>query len=427
MSQPSRLARRAPALRHRNFRLFLGTQAVSLVGTWMQTLGQAWLILVLTGDPFVLGLATAVQGLPILAFALVGGVLADRVPKRRLLVTTQAAMLVLALILGLLCLAGAVVAWHVLLLAFALGCVNAIDMPTRQAFVLEMVGPDGVASAVGLNSTAYNAARLIGPAIAGLVIGAATAGMGSPIRGLGVAFVANALSYGAVLLGLLMMREDELFRLERGALARGPGAIAREIGEGLAYVRGAKPVLAALVVPGSIAMVAVNFNVLVPVLARQDLGLDAGGLGLLMAAVGVGALIAALRIGIGGQAGPTALVGGALVLGCAMVLTGIVTVPGLTVALLCVAGAGAVSMRTAANTSIQLATPPLLRGRVMSLFSVVFEGSSPLGGLIAGAIAGAFGGRTAFIVVGVVAVVLALLGAPVLSRVVTGGSSSRTA
>ncbi|MDO8484676.1 MAG: MFS transporter [Candidatus Limnocylindrales bacterium] len=424
MSQSSRLARRAPAFRHRNFRLFLGAQAVSLIGTWMQTLGQAWLILALTSDPFMLGLATAAQGLPIVGFALVGGVIADRVSKRRLLVMTQSSMLLLALVLGLLCLTGAVAVWHVLLLAFALGCVNAIDMPARQAFVVEMVGPDGVASAVGLSSTAYNAARLIGPAIAGLVIGVATAEMGSPIRGTGAAFVINALSYAAVLLGLLMLREEELFPLERKAAARGVWAVVHEIGEGLAYVRGTKPVLAALVVPGLISTVAVNFNVLVPVLARQELALDAGGLGLLLAAVGVGALIAALRIGIGGRAGPRALIGGAVVLGVALVLTGIFPWLALTIAFLSAAGAGAVSMRTAANTSIQLATPPLLRGRVMSLFSIVFEGSSPMGGLIAGAIAGAFGVRVAFIVAGVAAVLLAVLGAPLLSRVVPAGSSS---
>lgn len=382
----------------------------------MQTLGQAWLVLVLTQDPFMLGLVTAVQGLPIVGFALVGGVIADRASKRQVLGFTQTMMLLLALALGILCLTGVVAIWQVVLLAFALGCINAIDMPARQAFVLELVGPDAVASGVGLNSAVYNAARLIGPAIAGLIIGVATTGLGNPIRGTGVAFVLNAVSYVFVLLGLLAMREGELFHPERRAAARGVHAVAREIGEGLGYVRRARPVLVTLLIPGAIATLAVNFNVLVPVLAREEFALDAAGLGVLMAAVGVGALVASLRIGVGGTAGPHVLIGGAAILGLAEVLLGISGSPAMAIACLFAAGLGAVSMRTAANTTIQLATPSHLRGRVMSIFAIIFEGSSPLGGLIVGAVAGTFGGRPAFVLTGLAAVALIVLGAPALAR-----------
>ena len=415
MSQPGRLARRAPALQYRNFRLFMAGQVISQIGTQVQTLGQAWLVLVLTSDPFVLGLAVAIQGVPIAAFALIGGAIADRVSKRRLIVVTQSAQLVLALVLGLLCLTGTVEVWHVLVLAFALGCVNAVDMPTRQSFVVEMVGPDGVASAVGLGSSSYNTARLVGPAIAGLVIGAATAGMGSAVRGTGVAFVINAVSFGAVVLGLLWMRDAELFVIARPAASRGLGAVAREIGVGLAHVRDSKPVLVSLLAGGLISTVATNFNVLVPVLAREELRLDAGGLGLMMSAVGIGALVAALRVGIGGRAGPGAIVGGSLVLGVALVMTGALTPPWVVLALFA-AGAGSTSMRTAVNTSVQLATPAALRGRVMSVFAIVFEGSSPIGGILAGALAATLGGAGAFVVTGVAAVLLAVAVVPLLAR-----------
>jgi MFS family permease len=415
VSEPGRVGRRAPALRYRNFRLFLAGQVVSQIGTQVQALGQAWLVLVLTSDPFILGLATAIQGVPIAAFALLGGAIADRVSKRRLIVVTQSAQLILALVLGLLCLTESVEVWHVLGLAFVLGCVNAIDMPARQSFVVEMVGPDGVASAVGLGSSSYNTARLVGPAIAGLVIGVATTGMGDAVRGTGVAFVINAVSFGAVVLGLLLMRDVELFAIARPAASRGLAAVAREIGVGLAHVRDSRLVLVSLLAGGLISTVATNFTVLVPVLAREELGLDAGGLGLLMSAVGLGALVAALRVGMGGRAGPDAIVGGTLVLALALVFAGVLGPP-LVVAALFAAGFGSTSMRTAVNTSVQLATPAALRGRVMSVFAIVFEGSSPIGGVLSGALAATLGGAVSFVVTGVAALGLAAAAAPLLGR-----------
>ena len=408
-------APRAAALRSRNFRLFLVGQTISQTGTWVQIVGQAWLILVMTNDPFVLGVATAAQGLPIAALGLLGGVITDRVSKRRLIVVTQTAMLLLALALGLLCLTGTVAVWHVLVLAVALGCVNAVDMPARQAFIVEMVGPSAVASAVGLGSAAYNAARLIGPAIGGLVIGVATARTGSAVEGTGVTFVVNAASFGAVVLGLLWMREAELFPTPRSAAARGLRAVVRDIGEGLAHVRNSKPVLGALVTGGLVATVAMNFTVLVPVLAHVDLGLDAGGLGLLLSSVGIGALVAALSIGIAGRAGLQAILGGTVLLGIALVVTGIAGLPLIIVSLF-LAGAGSTWLRTAVNTSVQLATPAPLRGRVMSVFTIVFEGSSPVGGILAGALAALLGGRLSFVVTGAAAIVIGALAAPLLVR-----------
>jgi MFS family permease len=390
---------------------------VSLVGTWIQTLGQAWLVLVMTSDPLMLGLVTAAQGLPIVGLGLFGGVIADRAPKRTVIFVCQSTMLVLAALLAALCLSGAIEVWHVVALAFALGVVNAIDMPARQAFVVEMVGPADTASAVGLHSSAYSGARLVGPAVAGVIIAAATSWLGDGVRASGIAFAVNAASYLFVLAAIVAIRERELFVTERPQVPRGIRAAVGQIADGLAYLRGARPVLATLVVPGLIATIAVNFGVLVPVLAVEEFGMDPAGLGFLLAAAGVGGLLSALRIGLGGRAGPRVLIAGAVVLGVAEVATGLFAVPLASGVALFFAGAGAVAMRTAANTNIQLATPPHLRGRVMSVFSIVFEGSSPMGGLLAGAVAASLGGRLAFVATGVAAVLLAILGASAVARI----------
>lgn len=403
----------APALRHRNFRLFVLTQAVSLVGTHMQNLGQAWLLLALTGDPVVLGLAAAAQGLPVALLSLPGGVVVDRLPRRGVVIGTQAAMLGLALLLGALTLGDHVEAWHVVVLALLVGCVSALDMPARQAFVVEMVGPEDVASAVGLNSAVYNAARLAGPAVAGIAIAALTAATGDAVRASGVAFLANAASFGAVLAGLLLMREGDLRAAPRPGGPRTLRAVTREMGEGLAWLRVSAPVRTALLVPGAVAMIGANFAVLVPVFAKEQ-GLGADGLGLLLSMVGLGALVAALRIGLRGRAGGTALLGGALALGVAdlgLGAGGLLGVVLLAPLLLFAAGAGTSAMRTAANAIVQVETPAHLRGRVGGLFAIVFEGASPMGGLLAGGLAAALGGAGAFAVSGLAVVALALAGA----------------
>jgi len=405
--------RRPPALAHFNFRVYLLTQGTSVVGTWMQTLGQAWLVLQLSGDPFVLGLVVACQGIPVAVFGLFGGVVADRMDKRRLIVITQALMLLLALGLGVLTISGLVEIWHVVVFALAVGTVFAIDMPARQAFVSEMVGPSDVASAVALNSTVYSAGRLVGPAVAGVVIAATSAAFGSQVQGTGVAFLVNAASYGAVILGMLLMRASELIDVERAASARTVGAIARQIGEGLRFVKASPAMLATLLIPGAIAIVAVNFGVYVPVMAKEA-GLDASGLGLMLAAPGLGALLSAMRIGFGGRAGPRLLVGGAALLGATEVVVGLVSLPGLVLVMLFLAGAGATAMRASTNTMLQLGTPSSLRGRVMSLFTIVFEGMSPAGGLLAGALAAAVGGRAALGIAGAIALALAGLAGFVL-------------
>ena len=308
--------------------------------------------------------------------------------------------------------------WHVAVLAFLLGTVNAIEIPVRQSFLLEMVGPDLISSAVGLNSASYQGGRLVGPAIAGALIGVTTIVMGGPVAGTGVAFAINAVSFAVVVLGYLSMRKTELIPVPRRApVVGGPRAVLHQIHEGIDVVRHDRPVLVTMLVPGLISTLAINFGVLIPVLAIHE-GLDSSGLGILMAINGVGALLAAVRIGLGGRHDPSRITGnlirGSLVLGTTLVLAGITTEAGLplplTAALLFLAGAGAVMMRTATNTSIQLATTPEARGRVMALFALVFEGISPMGAAPIGAVASAFGGPAAFIACGTSAIVLVLLG-----------------
>src|ERR1035437_10144188 len=275
------------ALKHRNFRLFFFGQLVSVSGTWMQTLAQGWLLGTLVGwDQAVvyIGLLGAVQFLPVLVFGLFGGIIADIWPKRRTVIATQVAAGLLALTLGGLDYFHVVAVWHIFVLAFLLGIVNAVDMPTRQSFVVEMVGRDDVANAVALNSAVFNGARIVGPAIAGILIA---------VLGTALCFVLNGLSYGAVVISLLAMRDGDLMPADRLAVPRSLAAIRENLGEGLRYVWHTPVVLLAITVIGFVSMFGMNFNVVLPVMAARVLNVGSNGYGLLFASMGAGALIAA--------------------------------------------------------------------------------------------------------------------------------------
>lgn len=386
------------AFRHRNYRLFYAGQAISLVGTWMQSVAQAWLVLTLTNDPFWLGVVSAAQFAPVVLFGLFGGLVADALPKRRALVVVQAAMMVLALLLWLLTATGAVTVTAVLVLALGLGVANAVDMPVRQSFVVEMVGRDDVANAVALNSAMFNGARVLGPAVAGLVIGAA---------GIAPAFLINGLSFLAVIGGLLRMRDEELVPVRLAERPRTMAQVRSALAEGLRYVRRTPPVLLATVVVGFVSTVAMNFQVIVPAFARSVLGVGAEGFGFLMAASGVGSVLAALGLAFG-RPRPSVLLGGAVVLGAAQVaLAGTTSYP-VAALLLFLAGAGGIAMAATANTTIQLAVPDGLRGRVMSVYTTVFAGSAPVGGLFVGSLASAAGIQAAVLVGGLLGVGVAV-------------------
>jgi MFS family permease len=378
------LANGGRAFRHRNYRLFFGGQLVSLVGTWMQQVAQAWLVLDLTNDPFVLGLVTALAFLPVLVLGLFGGLIADALPKRQTLMVTQAIQMTLAFVLFGLTVTDTVQVWQILVLATILGITNAVDMPTRQAFTVEMVGREDVPNAVALNSAIFNGARIVGPAIAGLTIGA-FGGDVSP------AFFLNGLSFLAVIIAYAAMRKDEL--VHSGEYAR-PHSV-REVGsslvEGLRYVRRSDLVLLATVTVGIVALFAMNFGVVIPTLAREVLDTDATGFGFLMAATGIGSLVAALGIAFSGRSQPVIIPVGAIVLGVALLVTSVVNLYPVALVTMTVVGFGAIAMAATANTTIQLAVPDELRGRVISVYTTVFVGSTPIGGLFMGWVASAFG------------------------------------
>jgi MFS family permease len=382
---PRRVAntRALTAFRHRNYRLFFGGQAISLVGSWMQQVAQAWLVLTVTdGDPLWLGVVAAAQFLPVMVLGLFAGILADVLPKRQTLLAVQVVMMVLAAVLAILTATGLVQVWMIVLLAVLLGCANAVDMPVRQSFAYEMVGRRDVGNAVALNSAMFNGARVVGPAIAGLTIG---------VFGIATAFAINAASFLAVIVGLSLMRDSEL-RLPR--LVPRPRSV-REVfvhlAEGLRFVRTTPVVLLSVTVVGLVATVGMNFTVLIPPLAANVLHSDATGYGFLMTASGLGALGAAVALVIGGRPHPVRIAGGALVLGIASVLLSVSTSYPLSLALMIPIGAGGITMAATANATIQLSVPDGLRGRVMSVYTTVFAGSVPIGGLAAGALASAVG------------------------------------
>ena len=390
--------------RHRNYRLFWGGQLVSLAGTWMQSIAQAWLITELTPDPVWLGVVAAAQFTPVLILGLFGGVIADVLPKRQLLIATQAALMGLAALQALLVATGAMTIPLLMLLAVLLGSVNAIDMPVRQSFFSEMVPVDEVGRAVAFNSAMFNGARVIGPAIGGVLIG---------VIGVAGCFAVNALSFLAVLIALLLMREVELHPAPRGARPHSIRAVATSLAEGLSYVRSTPIVALCVFIIGVISGVAMNFNVIIPPLARLTLQIGAPGLGALMAAVGFGSLTGALTVAALREPRRSMIVIGGALLGVFSVAAGaaassdsVLAVP-LTALALFGAGFGAISMAATANASIQTTTPPALRGRVMSVYTTVFAGSTPIGGLATGAVVAALGATGALGVAGALAVAAA--------------------
>ncbi len=387
------------AFHHRNYRLFFAGQLVSLIGTWMQQVAQAWLVLQLTGDPFWLGVVATAQFLPVIVLGLFAGVAADALPKRKVLIAAQVAMMVLAFALAALVITGVVEVWMIVLLALLLGVVNAVDMPARQSFAVELVGRDHVGNAVALNSAMFNGARVLGPAAAGLSIAA---------FGLAAAFLINGLSFVAVIVGLWMINEHELAVTTRIDRPTTPRAVVVNLVEGLEYVRRTPVVLLAVTVVGVVATVGMNWSVLLPAFAQDDLASDAAGFGFLMAASGIGSLLASLRLVMGGRPRPSRLATGALILGVATVALAVSRVFPISIGLMVVVGFGAILMAATGNTTIQLAVPDQLRGRVMSVYTTVFSASVPLGGIAFGALASNFGSSLAIGVGGVLTFIVGL-------------------
>ena len=383
------------ALRHRNFRLFFIGQFISLIGTWMQRIAQAWLVLNITHSPFLLGLVGALQWLPVLFLSLVGGVIADRVSKRSMLVVTQSAQMVQAFVLGALVLTGTIQYWHVVVLACALGFTSAFDIPTRQAFVFEMVEGEDTMNAIAMNSTIFNGARLFGPAIAGVAIGT---------LGMGWAFLANGISFIAVIIALLMMNVRPVEPITSAG-------IFEHLQEGVAYLMRTPAALQVVALVALMSVFAMNFNVLVPVLAKDVLHQDAAGFGFLTSAQGIGALAGALGIAWISHLGPrpSLLLGGAGALALSSLLLADARHFAVAAVLLAIAGGSMVAFTATANTSLQLSAPDHLRGRVMSMYAIVMGGMTPAGALVAGALAQFWGAPGAFGIGGLVGILSVLM------------------
>jgi MFS family permease len=389
----------------RNYRIYASANLLSLTGTWMQRIGQDWLVLQLSDDSGVaLGLITALQFGPSLVLSLYGGVLADRYDKRRLLIITQAVMGVLALVLGILVAAGAVALWHVFVLAAGLGAVSAIDAPVRQAFVSELVGPNLLANAVGLNSTIFNGARLVGPALAGLLIGAAS-GNTAP------AFFVNAASFAFTIAALAGMRAAELRRSPPVARARG------QLREGLAYTWAHPDLVLAMALALVVGTFGFNYQVTIALMAREQFDLGAEAFGLLSTFFAVGSLTGAL-LSTRRSARPRQrfLVLSAVAFGVLTVVAGLM--PGYLsfAAMLVPTGAAALIFSVANNSFVQLGADPQMRGRVMALYFMCFMGGTPVGAPLIGWIAEHLGPPWGLILGGAVCVVAGIVAGLVLAR-----------
>ncbi len=380
----------------RNYRLYWSGQVVSLIGTWMQQVSLPWLVLELGGTPLQLGFVAVLQFGPAMFLAPFGGVFADRVDKRRALIASQVAACGQAFTLFLLTATGVVEIPMVFAMAFVLGLVNAVDMPMRQALAADLVPRHLLANAIALNSMAFNSARVVGPALAGVIIAAGTAVTGSVIAGVAINLAINTLTYSGVLTGLLRMDPSQIRRHEQPT--KHPPVL-DSLREGVRYAVRTPLVLWCLVLLGGIAAFGFNFQILLPLYARGVLGLDAGGYGALFAALGVGSLTGSLTLAFMRQrrAIPLMFVGGVIFF---MLLVAIGLSRNVWVVGAAVMGAGFASMLmiNTINATVQANVADALRGRVMSLYVTVFAGSAPLGGLFAGAVAEAWGTPVAFLV-----------------------------
>jgi MFS family permease len=385
------------SLSERNYRLFASGQIVSNIGTWMQRVAQDWLVLELSArSPMALGIATALQFAPTLVLSAWAGMLADRMDKRKLEIVVQTGMGLSALGLGLLVVTDSAALWQVYLMCFLLGCFAAIDQPVRQSFVMEMVGKPQLSNAVALNSMTFNLARIVGPAIAGVLIN---------VIGTGWVFLLNAGTFAAVIASLIMMDPAKLYRGPKAPRKRG------QLIEGVRYVRGRPDILMVLVLIFCVSTFAMNFQVTLANVAANVFHRSATGYGLLTTLIAVGTLFGATlaaRRSAKGRPTRRMLLGGALVFG--LLEAGLTFMPTyLTFGLMLIpVGAVMLTFTVTANSSVQLATSPEMRGRVMGLYMLVFLGGNPIAGPFTGWLAETFGGRSPFLVGGGIAVSAAL-------------------
>jgi MFS family permease len=376
------------AVRHRNFRLYWIGQIVSLVGTWMQSVSQPWLVLLLGGSPIQLGAVLALQFAPALALAPLGGVIADRVDKRRLLLVTESVAALQAGVLFVLTFTGLIQIWEIMVLALALGFVNALDLPVRQSLAAELVPREDLMNAIALNSTSFSLARVIGPAVAGVTLA---------LYGPAFNFAINAVSYLGVLIALVRMDPAAMQPIERPEQRP---SVRASLAEGVRYAVRTPTVLWPLVLLGGIGMFGMNFQTLLPLFARFTLQLDADGFGALFAAMGLGALIGSLALAFIGSRRPLVgmILGGGISFAIFEAGLGLSRTPLTAFPVIVIVGLSSMLMINTINITVQRSVPNALRGRVMALYVTVFAGSTPIGGLFAGTVAQAWGPPAGFLV-----------------------------
>ncbi|MDQ1037022.1 MFS family permease [Streptomyces sp. V3I8] len=401
-SDPKTRSSMFSSLRIRNYRLFFMGQVVSNTGTWMQRIAQDWLVLSLTGSSAAVGFTTALQFLPMLLFGLYGGVLVDRLPKRPTLLATQTAMGLTGLALAFLTLSGHVQVWHVYVAAFAVGLATVVDNPARQSFVAEMVGPGQLQNAVSLNSANFQSARLVGPAVAGVLI----TGVGT-----GWAFLLNGLSFVAPIVGLLLMRSGEINQVER--TPRGKG----QLREGLRYVAGRPELIWPIVLVGFIGTFGFNFPVWLSAYADDVFHAGAGAYSLFNTLMAVGSVAGALLAARRGTARLRVLIAAAVAFGVLEIVASLAPSYWLFALLMVPIGMAGLTVNVTANTAVQMGTDPAMRGRVMALFMMVFMGGTPLGAPVVGWITDAYGPRVGFAMGGVVSALAAATVGFALARV----------
>jgi MFS family permease len=384
-----------------NYRRYISGQAISLIGTWMQMTAQSWLVLTLTHSSTDLGVIVALQTLPVLFLTPYGGVIADRVDKRKLMIALQAAMGVQALILGLLTVTGNVKVWEIGVLAVLLGLNNAFENPSRQSFMLEMVGREHIRNAVSLNSVLVNVARSIGPAVAGILI--ATVGTG-------VCFLANAGSFVAVVISLSMLDTSKLNPTPPQARAKG------QLREGFRYIRSKRDLAVPLLMMAAVGCLTYEFQVTLPVLASKGLHSGSTGFGFLTAAMGVGAVAGGLLVAARGRTGLKPLVLYSTAFGVTMGFAAFAPSLGVALPLMALVGACSIAFMSTGNSTLQLGADPTMRGRVMALWFVAFQGSTPIGGPAIGALMAVAGPRAGLAAGAITCLVVAALGRLAIDR-----------
>lgn len=386
------------SLKYPNFRYFWFGMCVSTIGTWMQNIAQPWLAYSLTNSPLLLSLVGTLQFLPVMLFSLFAGVYVDRFSKKKVLIVTQSALLMITMILTILVLSHRIEYWHILVLATAMGIVNTFDMPARQSIVIQLIEKESLMNAIALNSIAFNMARIIGPTIAGILMG---------YVGVGFCFLFNSISFGAVLISLFFIKPNE-------ATARNDdkkeGSVLTEIKEGLGYIKANPLILRSLILIGIVGTFALNNNVLVPVFIKEILNLPETYFGLTISIMGIGSLLGSLTTASLSKNGPSQAVLSyfPLVIGLALIFASFVNHYLLLGIILSISGFFFIIFSSTINTSIQLNLDNQYRGRVMSVYALVFAGTTPIGSLFAGSIDDWLGGRAGFLACGGMVLLLIL-------------------